>query len=234
LNAHYRHYEKEADYTHLLDQSVSAYPAFIRWRDANTDEVQAKLTWRPCAWLKTSLNYKYETTKYQNITDPEDFFPGDQAISTGERLETARYDAHRYSVNATLTPWQRFYFSGTFSYQDTRLEAFDNNNPSIVPYRGDLFSTLASATYTLNDKTDLRASYSFSWADYGQDNFADGLPLGIYYQQHALTAGVARRISKNVSAKLLYGFYYYDEPCSGRSNNYTAHAVFATLVVRIP
>src|SRR5206468_1589757 len=111
---------------------------------------------------------------------------GDHKFSPGGRPESAHYDAHRYSVNATLTPWQRLYLSGTFSYQDTRLEAFANNSTSIVPYRGDLFSTLASATYALNDKTDLRASYSFSWADYSQDNFPDGLPLGIYYQQHAL------------------------------------------------
>src|SRR5262249_8892506 len=133
-----------------------------------------------------------------------------------------------------LTPWRRVYLSGTFSYQDTRLEAFANGNPSIVPYRGDLYSVITSATYALNEKTDLQASYAFSWADYRQDNFADGLPVGIFYQQHAVTAGLARRISKDISAKLQYGYYYYDEPSSGHANNYTAHAVFATLVVRLP
>jgi hypothetical protein len=147
-------------------------------------KIEAKLTWRPCAWLKTSFNYKYETTEFQTATDPASMnVLGD--LSPGGSPEPAHYDAHRYSVNATLTPWRRLYLSGTFSYQDTRLEAFDNNSTSIVPYRGDIYSIMANATYALNEKTDLNASYSFSRADFGQDNFADGLPVGIRYQQHA-------------------------------------------------
>jgi len=233
-NTQYRRYEKETDYDHLLDQSAhDAYPAFIRARDMDTDEVETKLTLRPCAWLKTSLSYKYETTEYQTATDPVGVStPGD--VSPGGGLESAQYGAHTYSLNATLTPWRRLYLSGTFSYQNTRTAAFANDNPSVVAYRGDRFSTLASATYALNEKTDLRTTYSYSRADYGQHNFADGLPLGIRYQQHALTAGLSRQISKNISAKLQYGFYLYDEPSSGGANNYTAHAVFGTLVMRLP
>jgi hypothetical protein len=238
LNAHYRYYKQDVNYDHVLDQSPlggTGYPAFIRWRNTDTDEAEAKLTWRPCAWLKTSLIYQYETTKYQADTDAVTAPPAPPpAVTPGGRLETAHYDAQRYSVNATLTPWRRVYFSGTFSYADTRLEAFDNNSPIVVPYRGDVFSALASVTYVLNEKTDLNGSYSFSRADYRQTNFADGLPMGMHYHQHAVTAGFMRRISKNVSARLQYGFYYYDEPSSGGANDYTAHAVFATLVVRIP
>ena len=88
--------------------------------------------------------------------------------------------------------------------------------------------------FTLNNATDLHTSYPFSRADYGQHNFAEGLPLGIRYQKHAVTAGLAGRISKKVSARLRYGFYKYDEPSSGGANNYTAHPVFGTLVFRLP
>jgi hypothetical protein len=234
LNAHYRHYEKESDYNHAIDSMVG-YPAFILWRDVQTDEVQTKLAWRPCAWLKTSINYQYETTRYQTATDPAgQLVNGVPSISPGGSLVAASYDAHRYSVNAMLTGWRRLYLAGTFSYQDTRLAAFDNSSPAIVPYDGDVYSTLATATYALNDKTDLHANYSFSWADYAQDNFTAGLPVGVRYQQHALTLGLARRVSTNISAKLQYGFYYYDEPSSGGANNYVAHSVFATLVMRLP
>ena len=103
-----------------------------------------------------------------------------------------------------------------------------------MPYRGDVFSVLADATYAMDDRTDFQAAYSFSWADYGQHNFADGLPLGMRYEQHTLTAGVTRRLGKNISAKLQYGFYNFADPGGGGANNYTAHAVFGVLAVRIP
>ncbi len=231
LSAHYRHYQKESDYDHRRDESIHGpgYPAFIRWRDVDTDEVETKLVLRPCNWLKTTLAYKLVTTEYQTATDPVD-----AATTLGGRLESADYDAHVYSLNATVTPWQRMYLSGTFSYEHSRTAAFANDTPAVVPYRGDRISVLTSGNYALNRDTDLQAGYSFSWADYGQNNYVNGLPLGVNYQQHALTTGVTRRFGKNISGKLQYGFFYYDDPGSGGANNYTAHAVFFTLTVRLP
>ncbi len=229
-SADFRHYQKESKYDPLRDESDHGpgYPSFIRWRDVDTDEVQTKLAGRPANWLRTTFTYKYVTTEYQNATDAQ------PAISPGGRLDAAEYAAHVYSLNATLTPWRRLYLSGTFSYEHSRLAAFANDNPSIVPYRGDRFSVLASGNYALNPDTDLQAGYAFSCADYGQNNYDDGLPLGVNYSQHSLTAGVARRYGKQIALKLQYGFYYYDDPGSGGANNYIAHAIFTTLTMRLP
>ena len=41
-------------------------------------------------------------------------------------------------------------------------------------------------------------------------------------------------MTKNVAAKLQYDFCYDDASSSGGANNYLAHAVFATLVMRLP
>jgi hypothetical protein len=233
-SAHYRKYRKDSDYDHRLDVSAhDAYPAFLRSRNRDTDEVETKLAWRPWPWLKTSAGYKHEHTAYETVTDPaSEVVVGD--ISPGGRLDSARYDADTYSLNATFTRWRRLALTGTFAYQHTRLAAFVNDSPSVVPYRGDRFSALGSATFAVDAKTDLHVAYAFSWADYGQDNFADGLPLGLHYRDHALTAGLARRLGQHVSARLRYGFYRYDEPGSRGANDYTAHAIFGTLVVEIP
>jgi hypothetical protein len=188
---------------------------------------------RPCAWAKASLSYKYEDTGYRTDTDPEGLRVSND-VTPGGWLNSAHYHGNTYSLNAVLTPWRRLDLSGTVSYQETRIAAFANGNPAIVPYRGERLSVLSSATYALNQTTDLIATYNFSWADYSQDNFTAGLPLGIHYREHALTAGVARRLSKNVTAKLRYGFYVYEEPSSGDTSNFTAHALFGTLVVRLP
>ena len=47
-------------------------------------------------------------------------------------------------------------------------------------------------------------------------------------------ASVTRRLLKNMSGTVQYGFFYYTEPTSGGANNYKAHAVLATISVRLP
>lgn len=54
------------------------------------------------------------------------------------------------------------------------------------------------------------------------------------YQQNGLTVGLVRRLNANISTKLQYGFYNYEEPATGGAYNYTANAIFATLVMRLP
>ncbi len=228
LNSHYRRSEKETDFDDAADSSAG-YPAFIHWRGVTTDEVEARLVTAPARWLKTTLSYKYVTSDYQTATD---FIAAD--TSPGGRQAAAQYDAHIYSLNAALTPWRRLRLATTLSYQDTCMTAFANRRPSVAPYRGDLYSTLVSASYVVSQATDLHAAYSFSWAGYEQHNFTEGLPVGMRYEQHGLTVGLSRRLTRNISTRLRYGFYHYDEPASGGANNYTAHAVFGTLNVRMP
>jgi len=78
----------------------------------------------------------------------------------------------------------------------------------------------------------LFVGYIFSKADYGQNNSAGGVPLGIDYQMHGVQAGLSHRISKDISTKLQYRFNYYEEPTSGGANNYRAHTVLAGLTLR--
>ena len=228
LNGHYRRYEKETDFDDASDSSTG-YPAFIHWRGVTTDEVEARLVTSPNRWLKTTLSYKYVNSDYQTATD---FIAAD--VTPGGRQAAANYDAHIYSLNAALTPWRRLRLGTTLSYQATCMTAFANHHPSVAPYRGDLYSALVSASYVVSPATDLHAAYTFSWADYAQNNFNDGLPVGMRYEQHGLTVGLSRRLTRNISTRLQYGFYHYDEPSSAGANNYTAHAIFGTLNVRMP
>ena len=91
---------------------------------------------------------------------------------------------------------------------------------------------LNSATYLLNEKTDLTIAYDFSWSNYRQNNEAAGLPLGIDYRLHALRAGVSRSVTKWLRTSLEYAWYLYDEPSSGHANDYVAHGVFAMARIR--
>jgi mono/diheme cytochrome c family protein len=228
-----RRYESDTDYNHIQDESVLAYPAFILSRNVLTHEAEARLTFRPTSYLQTSLVYRYERTRYDTSTEAANL-AGPGEVSPGGSLQAAHYSSRTYSANATFFPLARLSLSGTFSYQKTSMAAFNNNDPSLVPYRGDVFTVLANSTYAISTNSDFQCGYSFSRADYAQNNFSEGLPLGIYYTRNVLSASVGRRFSRSTSARLQYAFYHYDEPSSGGANNFSAHAIFGTFVLTLP
>src|SRR5205807_2868301 len=241
LNGHYRRYDNETDYNNSQKEIPGyhneGYPAFFRRRDLLSNEAQTKLALQVTSWLKTSLSYEWLNNDYHTFTDPVTFdlvrnVPAD--LSPGRGLLAGTYKAHIASLNATLTPWRRLFLSTTLAYQNARTLTAANGSPSVAPYAGDIFSVIVSGNYIVNDKTSLAASYSFSKADFSQDNLASCLPLGITYQQHTLHVGLNRQIGTRKSVGLQYRFYYYDEPTGGGFNNFEAHAVFATLAWRLP
>jgi opacity protein-like surface antigen len=142
------------------------------------------------------------------------------------------YDANIYSVSATVTPMSRWYLTGYFSLQDTRTTSFANQDPSVQAYRGNVYTVMATTGYALDNKTDLTLEYSYSRSDNFTDNSSAGLPLGLNFQRTAVQAGISRKISKNVIARLRYGFYTYDESSTGGINNYTANLASASCTVR--
>lgn len=229
FSAHYRRYEDDSHYDSdpLVQPVATAYPTFIRSRDLLTDEVEAKLVLHPSALFKTTLSYQYHDDTFGLDTSPYVTFGS--VISPGGQLTAGEDHSHTFSINATLMPVPRLFLSATFSYEISSLVTAADGSPTVVPYRGDIYTVLASGTYVLSQTTDLFAGYFFSEADYGQNNFAAGLPLGIQYQRHSVQVGLSRRFKKNISVKLQYRFDYYDEPGSGGADNYRAHSVFGVL-----
>src|SRR5262249_27321877 len=105
LSAHYRRYENDSQYkTNQVPQPPGGYPGLLRWRDLLTDEVEAKLVWRPCPWLKTTLSYQYVTTDYTQETRPAFNVSPPVVYSTGGVIGAGNYDAHIYSLGLTFTP----------------------------------------------------------------------------------------------------------------------------------
>ena len=240
LSAQYHQYDHHSDYNNSRKESLGlpydGYPGFILWRDLLSQQAEVKLSVQPAPWLKTSLSYQWLENNYHTATDPaKDPVSGlAGGISPGGSLLAGNYQAHNPALNLTLTPWRRLFLSTTFSYQNARTITWANDSPSVAPYQGDIYSVMASASYLLNSKTDITASYSGSIGDFGQNNSADGLPLGLKYQQHAMQVGIKRQIGKGKSLSLQYSFYHYSEPSGGGFNNFNAHAVFAMLSFQIP
>lgn len=235
FNAWYQRLDRKTDF----DQDVQSllafpptatpgigYPGFLTRQEIATDEAGARLVLRPASWLKTTLSYRLVATDFDNDTGA---IPG---LAPGGTVRAGESDAHQFNLSATLTPWRRLFLFTSLGYQNIHTVANAHGNAAVVPYRGDLYTALASASYVLNEKTDAHLGYDVSYADFSQDNESAGLPLGLSYQFHTLRAGLSRQLTKSLRARLDYFFSLYDEPYSHGRNDYTAHGVFATLNYR--
>lgn len=225
LAGRYRHSIHENDYDHDVD-TMAGYPAYITEQEFTTDELMAKVTVRPCAKFTLSFSYQLVATDIETTTAVVPL------LAPGGTLQAGNFDSMIYTVSATLTPVTRLFLTGLFSYQDTRTQAFANDNSAVVTYEGDVFTFLGTAGYALDEKSDLTLEYLYSRADNEQNNVATGLPLGIQNQRHGLLVGLSRAIRENVSARLRYGFYELNEDGTGDFNNYTAHLVSASCTIR--
>jgi hypothetical protein len=240
LNAQYQRQSSDSDYDYPIDvvngnSSVSnGYPGFIRSRKIQTGGVDTKLELRPANWLKTTLTYQLTDTDYRSTTDPAYDFGSIQDASPGGPILDGRYRAQTYGFGITLTPVRRLYFSSVFTYSHSRATTADNGDPSIVPYLGNIYTVTTTTTYALNAETRLQTSYIFSTAGYAENNASAGVPTGLNFTRHELTAGLVRTLTKRLSCALRYQFSQYSEPGSNNANNFTAQGVFAMLAYQWP
>jgi hypothetical protein len=185
---------------------------------------------RPATWLKTTLTYKIADTDYHSNTDPA--IANGQEVSPGGPITDGHYNAQTYGLSTTLTPIQRLYLYAAFTYTQSRATTADNGNLSIVPYDGNIYTVTTTATYAFNAKTSLQTTYSFSHADYAENNAADGIPLGLNFTRNEVLVGLTRQLTKHLTGVLRYQFSQYSEPTSGNANNFTANGVFAMFVYK--
>ena len=225
LSARYRHSIYNNDYDNEVD-TEPGYPAFITGQDFTTDEVMGRLNIRPCSRFSLAFTYQLVATEIQ--TD-EGGIPS--LVPKGSK-QTCNYDSSIYSVSATVTPISRLYLTGLFSYQDTRTSTFDNHSPTVVPYKGTVYSIITTAGYALDKKTDITLEYLYERADDFQNNSADGLPLGLENQRTGVLVGLQRKITEHFIARLRYGYYENNESSNGGINNYRANLVSASCTAR--
>ncbi len=101
-------------------------------------EFATKLVLRTANWLKAALTYQITDTDYSSKTDPA-FDPFFVAGRFSRRPDFGR-TLPRTNLWVELT------------YSRSCAVTADNGNPSIVPYRGNIYTFTTTATYALNAK----------------------------------------------------------------------------------
>ncbi|MFL6588982.1 MAG: hypothetical protein ACJ8M4_02285 [Chthoniobacterales bacterium] len=251
LNFAAQYYYKNADYENAFISELLVPPATsaehnqrLIHQEWDTNNFNIRMTWRPkvpqaagTISFVTRYDYVRANIDTQWAISPTAVGPGLTNIIYDE-LRTGIITQHILSESVTWNPIARLYFQGTFSYvkdeTDTPADILLTGNtvPSIVDSTNDYWTAGGSIGFVIDDKTDVRAEYSYYRADNYEGNSIVGQPYGMGATEHTVGATLSREISKNVRLKLQYGYFRYRDETSGGHNNYDAHAVFSSLQFR--
>jgi hypothetical protein len=252
LNVAAQYFHKSAEYDNDFKAELASPPVPSSERnqrllsqDLDTNDANVRVTWRPK--LPASLGTIAFVTRYDYVRATID---GQWGISpagtpgvglTGTILaeqRTAEITNHVITESITWNPCARLYLQGNGSYvlNKTNTPAdfnlIPNTSPTILDFRNDYWTASVSVGFVVDDKTDLRAEYSYYRADNYDNNSLVAQPYGMGAKEHTAGASVSRQIAKNVRLKLQYSYFNYRDELSGGHNNYDAHAVFSSVQFR--
>lgn len=217
------------DYDHTLDSTpnnavANRYPAYLTVQDLATQDGNVRVTWRPRGNLTLVGRYEYQLSTINTTPD---------AISGLGDAESARMASHIVALNASWAPIARLYLQAGVNYVDSALETpASDYTAAVLEAQNNYWSVNLNSGIVLDDKTDLNLGYTYYLADNYTDNTPVGVPYGSGAEEHAISATLLRRITKNIRASLRYSYYYYTDDSAGGFRDYDAHGVYTGLQYR--
>lgn len=235
LDVSLQYFHKIADYDN--DIQSAAHQRLIG-QDWNTDDANVRLTCRPKipAWLGTlALVSRYDfvrttiDSKWAAFSDPDIFNEEQSGLTT----------QHIITESITWNPLARLYLQTDVAYvldqTDTpanQINLIPYTSPTLVNFRNDYWTVSASAGFVIDQKTDLRADYTFYRANDYFNNARVAMPYGMGATEHTVSTTLTRQLAKNMRLLVKYSYFTYEDQTSGNHNNYEAHSIYSGLQIR--
>lgn len=195
-------------YFNEVDQGVGGapllgYSAFINHRSSLMDTLALRASSMITTWLSLNAGYSYSNGKIYTSVAPT-------APAIGEAQSNA-YDAHTYSLGATLTPCAAISLNSTGIYQLTRSGCPAIDLSYIDQYYAETTTLVNSITYHVNKTTDVIGSYAWGRSNSDESFNRLAMPFGVDYVSHAFSLGVQHQFTEKMSASLQGLYQTYDE-----------------------
>jgi hypothetical protein len=194
-------------------------------------------------YVSTLISGKWSVSPTQFGTIPAPPTPAQNTIFNEEH--TAFIYSHMITETLSYNPTARLYLQGNLSYvisqTSTPIDGVVLNgvtatnqytSPTFHDYTNDYWTVGGGAGYVLDDKTDLRADYTYYRAGNYYKNPQVALPYGMSNSEATVSATASREITKNMRLILKYTYFTYEDKTSGNRDNYEAHAFYSGLQVR--
>jgi hypothetical protein len=223
--------------TYDEDVFTAIFPR-LNHQDWNVDDFNIRMTFRPK--LPACMGTLALVTRYDfvhtSIDSQWEIFPQEDLLA---ELQSGEIKQHVISESLNWNPLPRFFLQTNFSYVLNQTDTPGNNinldpqtSPTVVNFRNDYWTVTSGIGYVIDDKTDFFADYYFYCANDYFKNAVVAVPYGMGATEHAVSATVTRKLSKNMRLLLKYGYFNYRDVTSGGHNNYQAHSLFSSLQIR--
>ncbi|MCX6966672.1 MAG: hypothetical protein NTZ46_02650, partial [Verrucomicrobia bacterium] len=222
LSAQYYFKSAENDYTFPTRVNhVTLVSGPIEAQNLYTHDVNTRITLRPLSNLVFVTRYDLQR---QEIDTAED---------SGETLESGQIINNIFSECVTWSPLDRLYLQGNVSYVLSKTDIpVTLPGPVNLGISNNYLTVGAGAGYALDDKTDIRADYTYYKADNYKDTSRLAQPYGVGASEHTATLGVTRQIRRNVTVNVKGGYFQYVDQTSGYHNNFSGTLLFTSMQVR--
>jgi hypothetical protein len=206
------------------DPYLTPFQDYLVMQNFETYDANIRLTLRPLQNVTAISRYEYQLSTIVTGPDP---------IVGISDVETSRMTSHVIAQDVSWIPWSRLSLQAGLNYvlSQTRTPA-SGVVQGILDAQNNYWTLNFSSVLALDDKTDLNVSYLYYLSDDYNNNSPLGVPLGAGSQEHAVTATLTRRLSKNLRLALKYGYFHYNDAAYGGNRDFGANLVTATLRYR--
>jgi hypothetical protein len=219
------------------DTFSGVFPRLIN-QDWNIDDFNIRMTFRPKLPLcmgTLALVTRYDFV-HTSIDGQWEVAPQEELLA---ELQSGEIKKHVISESLNWNPLPRFFLQANVSYVLNQTDTPANNielvpdaGATVVNFRNDYWTVTSGIGYIIDDKTDFFADYYFYCANDYLKNAAVAVPYGLGATEHAVSATVTRKLSRNMRLTLKYGYFNYRDVTSGGHDNYRAHSLFSSLQIR--
>jgi hypothetical protein len=204
--------------------SFNTYPAYLVMQDFKTYDANVRLTLRPWPSVTAVSRYEFQLSTIDTEPDP---------VSTLPDMQTSKMTSHIMAQDISWLPWSRLSLQCGINYvlSTTHTPASDVTQ-AILDSQNNYWMMNLSSGLVLDNKTDLNLSYLYYISSDYSNNSSLGVPYGAGSEEHAITATLTRRLSKNMRVALKYGYYHYNDGAYGGNQDFRASLISATLRYR--
>lgn len=221
---HHYDYNSSVDSTPNDSSSLNRYPAYLVMQNLETYDGKISASLRLFQNVSLLSSYEFQYSDIGTKPDPD---------SGLNDITTSTMTSHIIGQNVSWVPWSRLSLQAGFNYvwSQTETPASDYTR-AILNSWNNYWTVNASSSFVVNDRTDLNLGLYYYRANDYQNNAVYGVPFGAGAREYGITAGIVRRISKNMRLTLKYGYSDYHDVAYGGFNDYQAHLISSSLQYR--
>ncbi|MEI6073644.1 MAG: hypothetical protein WCS31_17810 [Verrucomicrobiae bacterium] len=196
----------------------------------HTNDVNFRVTWRPLSCLTIVSRYDFQNAKVYSQWGNDG--SAANAFTAAGGMSSSMTN-NMITECVTWTPIDRLYIQANLGYVMNRTTSPASlYTPAILTSNNTYWTASVGAGLAIDNKTQLRADWSYYRANDYVNNSLYGVPYGSGASEFDISATLSRQITRNVGVSVKYYLNRYTDQLSGGNNNYLAQTIVTSMQVK--